>query len=105
MSKYDWQLLINLKEKPKNKPDYEKSYIFNRSDLKICLYKNGVCVHWYKTSDENGWDPDSALGRKYFNDALRKANLLYALQYGKGLEIKKFTIRCGKAVRTIEEKD
>ena len=105
MSRYDWRLLINLKDLPKKKPDYEKDYIFNRSNLRICIYKEGVCVHWYKTSVENGWNPDSVSGRKYFNDAIRKANLLYALQYGKGLVIKKYTVWCGYIVRTIEEKD
>ena len=105
MSRYDWRLLINLKDLPKKKPDYEKDYVFNRSNLRICIYKEGVCVHWYKTSNVNGWNPDSFSGRKYFNDAIRKANLLYALQYGKGLEIKKYTVWCGSVIRTIEEKD
>ena len=85
MAEYDWQLLINTEKQPTSEEVYEQDYRFNNSKFRICIYKECVCVHWFKRDAKDGWNRDNSAGKRSFNDAVRKAYLLYSLCNGKGL--------------------
>ena len=106
MAEYDWQLLINTEKQPTSEAVYEKDYRFNNSKFRICIYKECVCVHWFKKDAKDGWNRENSAGKRSFNDAVRKAYLLYSLCNGKGLEIKQYTIAlAGKKIRGIKCSD
>ena len=106
MAEYDWQLHINSEKEPSSKAVYEKDYTFNRSKFRICIYKECVCIHWFKKDDKDGWNRENGNSKRNFNDAVRKSYLLYSLCNLKGLEIKQYTIAlAGKKLRIIKAGD
>ncbi|MBR4758996.1 MAG: hypothetical protein IK078_02470 [Lachnospiraceae bacterium] len=106
---HDWVLLINLKKQPDEKPAYEGEYTFYKCDFLMQIFKEGVCIYWDNPSAEIGWtfgeetkskDTYKAFRKTY--DAVRKAYLLFALWFGKPLEIVSYKILCdGKRKGTI----
>lgn len=83
------QLLINLDRKPVDVPDYECRYRLAGSVFTLSLFPAGVAVDW-----ENGdsWFEEGNKPKKEFYDAIRKAYLLYALYFGDGLKIERYTV-------------
>ena len=89
-SEHVMHLLINLDEIKTDAPDYQHRYWFNKSAFTISLYPDGVCIDW-----ENGgewFETEPLKPTKECCDAVRKAYLLFALYYGEGLRIERYSV-------------
>ena len=95
----NFELILKSDVKAKSSdPLYTGSYRFDRVDYVIDIYEDRVRV--LRKAGTKGF----VINRKHAEDAIRKAYILYALQTGKGLDIKKF--RYGKkSDKKLTDKD
>ena len=106
--RHNFQMRINIESVQESSPAYEADYAFGNDVYTIKVYPAGVIIDgkvYIRKQDDSEdiwWSPSKGCTKKSFYDAVRKAYLLYAFSFGKGLEIKTIDSYCdGAWIKTM----